>query len=93
MAAQVVLSELHRSQGLVNQFSQRLKEPAQGCLRSPSAVMDSVTIRKSPNDSDSDRSNNIDSPFSADMLERLELELRQQLRAVWQETVDVLQRS
>jgi hypothetical protein len=89
----VVLSELHRSQGLVNLFSQRLKRPAQGRLTSPSAVVDSVTRRKSSDDSDFDRSNTIDSPFSADMLERLELELRQQLRAVWQETVDVLQRS
>jgi hypothetical protein len=73
MAAQLVLSELHRVQRLVNELSQRLK-----------AADGQDSIR----DGDGD----ITYPFSATMLNQLEVDLRKRLRALSLEIVDTLRR-
>jgi hypothetical protein len=84
MAAQVVMSELPRMQGIVNRFSQQVK------LHTGVAASCGIgsTIYSS---GDSESGTSIGSPLSTNMLTRLEMELRQQLRAVRQEVVERLQ--
>ena len=84
MAAQLVLSELHRVQRLVNQLSMRLK--SQGMRNgagSPSSSSDSQ-------DSVSDGESAL--PFSATMLDQLEVDLRKRLRTLSLEIVEMLRR-
>ncbi|KAF2232863.1 AflR-domain-containing protein [Viridothelium virens] len=90
MAAQLVLSELHRVQGLVNLFSQRLKHEGNETPvpESPFDARSSVT----GDDLHSEIGKGTDSPLSPGMSDQLEDNLRRRLRAVRQELVDMLQR-
>lgn len=87
MAAQLVLRELHRVQRLINLLSQRLKcrGTRDGTTSTPSGDGDSLNTL-------SNREESMSSPFSATMLEQLELDLRTRLRALSSNTVDVLRR-
>ncbi|KAL8718838.1 MAG: hypothetical protein Q9225_004083 [Loekoesia sp. 1 TL-2023] len=82
MAAQLVLSELHRVQRLVNLLSQRLKGHG---VRSGA-----VGLSKKAIDGQSDGQRT--PPFSATMLDHLEADLRKRLRALTMEIVDMLRR-
>ena len=88
MAAQLVLSELHRVQGLVNLFSQRLKHNGDETPGSPSNAESSLK----GDDLHLQIGKGLDSPFSPSILDQLEENLRRRLRAVWRELVDILQR-
>ena len=78
MAAQLILSELHRVQRLVNLLSQRLKGQAM--------ANSAADGKDTPSDGEST------SPFSAVMLDQLEADLRKRLRALSLEIVDMLRR-
>lgn len=78
MAAQLILSELHRVQRLVNLLSQRLKGQA--------LANSAADGKDAPSDGEST------SPFSAIMLDQLEADLRKRLRALSLEIVDMLRR-
>lgn len=89
MAAQLVLSELHRVQRLVNSLSKRLESiRLRSCsLPSPSSA--------SSNCGDSGDSQIMDakvSPLSAPTFSQLETDLRKRLRMVSSETIDILRR-
>jgi hypothetical protein len=86
MVAQLVLSELHRVQRLVNVLSQRLKRPGmrnEGVGTSNSAAADGRDLV-----CDDERT----SPFSATLLDQLEADLRRRLRTLSAEIVDMLRR-
>ncbi|KAF2118830.1 aflatoxin regulatory protein-domain-containing protein [Lophiotrema nucula] len=75
MTAQLVLSQLHRVQGLVNQITRRFMRQRQQL---------SLGSTK-PSEHQFDTHEDLDSPFSDHMLEQLEANLRQRLRSVWVE--------
>lgn len=83
MAAQLVLSELHRVQRLVNLLSQRLKGQGvrNGAVGTPNSVADGQNLF-------SDGENTC--PFSGAMLDQLEADLRKRLRALSLEIIDRL---
>ena len=85
MAAQLVLSKLDRVQRLVNLLSQRLKGHGTrtGTVNTPRSVTD---------DKEPPLGENSASPFSAVMLDQLEVDLRKRLRAVSSDIVDLLRR-
>ena len=83
MAAQLVLSELHRAQRLVNQLSAKLKMQA----AKDSGVEDKANSADCEN---SDFQTTL--PFSAVMLDRLEVDLRKRLRALSLEIAEGLRR-
>ncbi len=89
MAAQLVLSELHRVQRLVNVISKRLE-----CIRlHHSGVASSSTA--SSNEADSGDTQVMEarvSPLSAPTFYQLEADLRKRLRTVSSETIDILRR-
>lgn len=90
MAAQLVLSELHRVQRLVNSLSKRLESiRLRNCsLPSPSSTASSCY-------GDSGDSQIVDakvSPLSAPTFSQLETDLRKRLRMVSSETIDILRR-
>lgn len=85
MAAQLVLSELHRVQRLINLLSKRLK----GHGTCNGAVVTSNTAADGQ-DTLSDGESTL--PFSATMLDQLEADLRKRLRALSSEIVDMLRR-
>lgn len=80
MAAQLVLSELHRAQRLVNLLSSRLKEhkthsgTRNGATDGGNALVDGE----------------LSGPFSTSILEQLEADLRKRLRALSLEIVEML---
>lgn len=82
MAAQLVLSELHRVQRLVNLLSQRLKGHG---VRNGAVGLSKNTI-------DGQSDGQCTPPFSATMLDHLEADLRKRLRALTMEIVDMLRR-
>ena len=89
MAAQLVLSELHRVQRLVNSLSKRLESiRVRNCsLPSPSSASSCY--------GDSGDSQIMDakvSPLSAPTFAQLETDLRKRLRMVSSETIDILRR-
>jgi hypothetical protein len=80
MAAQLVLSELHRAHGLINVLSKRLKaRPAQ--IPTPNSGLWGCNT---PTDTETAP------PFSAAVLDNLEAELRRRLRSLSMEIVDML---
>ncbi|CAD6579602.1 MAG: hypothetical protein ASARMPREDX12_009307 [Alectoria sarmentosa] len=85
MAAQLVLSELHRVQRLVNLLSQRIKSHGMrnGTVGAPNSTTDGQDTLP---DGEST------SPFSATMLDQLEADLRKRLRTLSLEIVDMLRR-
>ena len=85
MAAQLVLSELHRVQRLLNLLSQRLKghRISNGSVNTPNSAVDCQ-------DSLSDRQSS--PPFSAKMLDQLDTDLRNRLRALSLEIIGTLRR-
>ena len=85
MAAQLVLSELHRVQRFVNQLSQRLK--GHQSHKAGFATPDSV-----PPFSDAFSDGESTLPFSPNMFDQLEADLRKRLRALSVEIVDMLRR-
>ena len=87
MAAQLVLSELHRVQALVNLFSERLKHDGD---KTP--VPESAGSSVTGDDLHSEIGKATDSPLPPGMSDQLEDNLRRRLRAIWQELVDMLQR-
>lgn len=85
MVAQLVLSELHRVQRLVNLLSQRLKEHKirnDGVNTPNSAADGQIPLTYTENMS----------PFSAAILDQLELDLRKRLRTLSLEIIDMLRR-
>lgn len=89
MAAQLVLSELHRVQRLVNSISKRLESiRVRNCsLPSPSSASSCY--------GDSGDSQIVDAkvtPLSAPTFSQLETDLRKRLRMVSSETIDILRR-
>ena len=89
MAAQLVLSELHRVQRLVNSISKRLESiRVRNCsLPSPSSASSCY--------GDSGDSQIVDAkatPLSAPTFSQLEMDLRKRLRMVSSETIDILRR-
>lgn len=85
MATQLILSELHRAQRLVNLLSQRLK----------SHLTRNGRVSKSNNaadDQDTLSDGESTSSFSATMMGQLEADLRKRLRALSLEIVDMLRR-
>ena len=83
MAAQLVLSKLHRVQQLVNLLSQQLKGH-----RMRNETADTINNAADGNDTLPDREKT--SPFSATMLDQLETDLRKRLRALSLDIVDML---
>ena len=83
MAAQLVLSKLHRVQQLVNSLSQQLKGH-----RMRNETADTTNNAADGNDTPPNRENR--SPFSATMLDQLETDLRKRLRALSLDIVDML---
>ncbi|KAL8747706.1 MAG: hypothetical protein Q9190_000447 [Brigantiaea leucoxantha] len=85
MAAQLVLSELHRVQRLLNQLSQRLKTHGsrKRGLETPDSVADGLAAL-----SDGE----VASAFSASMMDQIEMDLRKRLRTLSLEIVDTLRR-
>ncbi|KAL5356065.1 aflatoxin regulatory protein-domain-containing protein [Aspergillus floccosus] len=102
MAAQLVLSELHRVQRLVNVLSQRLKShTARGGSSNSSHSADGsggagagTPSGSSVDGSDpfSDRDRDLTFPFPPSVLEQLEVDLRRRLRGLSAEIVDMLRR-
>jgi len=86
MAAQLILSELHRVQQLVNLLSQRIKGHGMrnGAVGTPNSHPDG-------RDTLSDGESTL--PFSAPMLDQLETDLRKRLRALSSKIVDMLRQS
>ena len=85
MAAQLVLSELHRVQRLLNLLSQRLKGQPIGSstVGTPNSALDG---QDTPLEAESPL------PFSSKMLDQLETDMRNRLRALSLEIIDVLRR-
>ncbi len=83
MAAQLVLSELHRVQWLVNQLSQRLQahRMSNGAVDTPNSAAGGQGTLPDPE---------LTSPFSSPMLDQLETDLRKRLRALSLDVVDML---
>ncbi len=92
VAAQMVLSELHRAQGLVNKLSARFKE--QGTSRAAGGV--EVTGALLPNCTNGDIDMLCDGkgtwPFSTTIFDQLEADLRRRLRTVSSVIVDMIRR-
>ncbi|EME38895.1 AflR regulatory protein-like protein [Dothistroma septosporum NZE10] len=93
MAAQLVLSELHRVQRLVNLLSQRLEGvrlrnhvASSGSSSSLESIGEDSVVGVS-------LSATAGSPLSSPTFDQLEADLRKRLRAVSFETIDVLRRS
>lgn len=87
LAAQSVLGKLHRVQGLINIMSQRLKgsEPRTADVSSGSLL--SRDRRETMGGTDTTL------PFSAALLDQLEVDLRKRVRAVSSYVVDILRHS
>lgn len=83
-AGQVVLSELHCVQRLVNQLSQRLKADSIRCSLGPLSSAENATKTKT--------NSGKWSPFSPAMLDQLETDLRKGLRNLSSEIVNMLRR-
>lgn len=83
MAAQLVLSELHRVQRLVNQLSAKLKIQV---------ARNSGVEAKGSNASFDSPDSELTLPFSTEMLSRLEIDLRRRLKALSLEIVEGLKR-
>lgn len=94
-AAQLILSELHRVQRLINQLSPRLKTRGRGAS-GPGGGMAGVGANDAGGDrpllsrSDGERA---PAPFSASTLEHIEIDLRQRLSSVSAEIISMLQQS
>lgn len=90
MAAQLVLSELHRVQRLVNSLSKRLENiRVRNCgLPSPSSASSSCY----GDSGDSQIHDAKVTPLSAPTFSQLETDLRKRLRMVSSETIDILRR-
>ena len=93
MAAQLVLSELHRVQRLVNLLSQRLESvrlrnhvASSGSSSSLDSIAEDSVVGVS-------LSSTAGSPLSSPTFDQLEADLRKRLRAVSFETIDVLRRN
>ncbi|KAK2767084.1 hypothetical protein FQN54_006403 [Arachnomyces sp. PD_36] len=84
MAGQLVLSELHRAQRLVNQLSDRLKNRS---IRNGPTLSASDNIVHNP-EAHSDSGN--PSPFSTTLLDQLENDVRKRLRSLSSEIVSML---
>lgn len=84
MAGQLVLSELHRAQGLVNQLSERLKKRGVSNGASLSTQEDTLNSQESFSDEENP------SPFSTTLLDQLENDVRKRLRSLSSEIVSML---
>jgi len=87
VAAQMVLSELHHTQRLVNRFVAQLEQHRMGC---GAGVDVDVASNSNPMIDILCDSGNTTRPFSTAMINQLEADLRRRLRTVSMSIVDII---
>ena len=92
MAAQMVLSELHRAQRLVNKLSARFKGHETGRAAGGLEVAAAVPPNSATDSIDMLCDGNGTWPLSATVFDQLEADLRRRLRTVSLVTVDMIRR-